>query len=765
MEMKRRTYPKDFGTNEVELYNLDEDIGETTNLAVQQPEIVTKLQALCLPPEKPSFSPPAARPEAAQGRPKTGARRKRKPKSTATIDGSTSLGAENVLPAPPNRFLHYAVEPPGYVFDTVPFWHDGAFHLFFLNPVFDSEGKKTGIKWSHAKTEDFVHWKAMPDALLPGKLDRNCWTGSLIEKDGTFYLFYTGKSLPDRPDPNGDQKIMLATSTDLVHFEKQPGFTFYADGEIYWNRTINGPLDLSLSIHNQRDESFRDPEVFWNPEHDEYWMVLHAREAKTQRHCFGVYRSEDLLTWKPRQPLEISVPVHQSNIDCPDLFQLGDKWVLTFSGGPRYAITDKSTGPYSGHHPADHNLFVPKTTRDGQGRVLVAGTVRPDIGVAGGRGSMVREYYLSHDGRLLQRPLPEVVAAFPEAIGTLDDLAENVVTGQARRSEEGLKLTRGQQVPRVSLPEPADFLADFTVTLDADSIFRLNFRRGGGQKTMQTFEISTAENHIRLGTIARHSDNTRPVNDRLHAVPAGKPIRVRLFAVGTILTAFVDDRYTLTMNAVSLDNTRLIAEAFQGSATIHDFTLRGPKRVQTSGSASGPDALDSTGRADETVIVLWSDHGYHLGDKDSVVKFTLWEMACRVPLVIVAPGVTEPGIRIDTPVDLVDLYPTLVELAGLPKKPGLDGKSLLPLLKNPKAARDAPAITTFLKGNHAVVTNHWRFIHYADGSEELYRIEDLWNHENLAGDAEHADTVRSLRTWLPGPKQPGRANPVPGPRR
>jgi arylsulfatase A-like enzyme len=161
------------------------------------------------------------------------------------------------------------------------------------------------------------------------------------------------------------------------------------------------------------------------------------------------------------------------------------------------------------------------------------------------------------------------------------------------------------------------------------------------------------------------------------------------------------------------------------------------------------DALDSTGRADETVIVLWSDHGYHLGDKDSVVKFTLWEMACRVPLVIVAPGVTTPGTHIDTPVSLVDLYPTLVDLAGLPKRTGLDGESLLPLLKNPKAARDKSAITTFLQGNHAVATKDYRYIRYADGSEELYRADDVWNHENLAEDLEFAPDIATLRKHFP----------------
>ncbi len=178
-----------------------------------------------------------------------------------------------------------------------------------------------------------------------------------------------------------------------------------------------------------------------------------------------------------------------------------------------------------------------------------------------------------------------------------------------------------------------------------------------------------------------------------------------------------------------------LVQSFQAAATYADEKL-----------GELLDALEQTGRADETIIVLWSDHGYHLGDKDSVVKFTLWEMACRVPLVIIAPGVTQPGTRIDTPVSLVDLYPTLVELADLPPKPGLDGESLVPLLKDPAAVRNTPAITTFLEGNHAVVTKEYRYIHYADGSEELYRAGDNWNHENLAGRPQFAEKLSSLRT-------------------
>jgi len=177
------------------------------------------------------------------------------------------------------------------------------------------------------------------------------------------------------------------------------------------------------------------------------------------------------------------------------------------------------------------------------------------------------------------------------------------------------------------------------------------------------------------------------------------------------------------------------------------------------------DQLDATGRAENTIIVLWSDHGYHLGDKESVVKFTLWEKANHVPFIIVAPGITQPGTRIDTPVGLVDIYPTLLDLAGLPTKPGLDGQSLVPLLKNPQAKWDRPALMTEGRGNHAVRSRDWRYIRYKDGTEELYdcKTDDPWNHTNLlAGEDrdKYASVVAEHQKWLPKDEAPER-DPLP----
>ncbi len=177
--------------------------------------------------------------------------------------------------------------------------------------------------------------------------------------------------------------------------------------------------------------------------------------------------------------------------------------------------------------------------------------------------------------------------------------------------------------------------------------------------------------------------------------------------------------------------------AYQASCTFADHQLG---RVLT--------ALAESPYADNTVIVVWSDHGYHLGEKDHWEKFALWERTTHVPLVVVAPGVTAPGSRIGQPVTLLDLYPTLLDLAGLPAREELDGESLTPLLRDPSARRQRPAVMTYLRGNHAVRTERWRYIRYADGTEELYdheRDPHEWN--NVAG--AHPDVARELARWLP----------------
>jgi arylsulfatase A-like enzyme len=161
------------------------------------------------------------------------------------------------------------------------------------------------------------------------------------------------------------------------------------------------------------------------------------------------------------------------------------------------------------------------------------------------------------------------------------------------------------------------------------------------------------------------------------------------------------------------------------------------------------DALKDTGLEENTVVVLWSDHGWHLGEKGITGKNTLWERSTHVPLIFAGPGIAG-GARCERPAELLDLYPTLAELAGLPAKDGIEGHSLTPQLREAKAERKWPAITTHNQNNHAVRTERWRYIRYADGSEELYdRATDPNEWTNLAKDRKYADTIRELAAWLP----------------
>ena len=167
------------------------------------------------------------------------------------------------------------------------------------------------------------------------------------------------------------------------------------------------------------------------------------------------------------------------------------------------------------------------------------------------------------------------------------------------------------------------------------------------------------------------------------------------------------------------------------------------------------DALDRSGRAGNTIIALWSDHGWHLGEKQRWRKQTLWEESTRVPLIFVAPGVTAPGSRSERTVSLLDLFPTLADLAGIETPGHLEGTSLVPLLEDPDLEWNRPAISTHHFGNHAVRSERFRYILYYDGSEELYdRDADPNEWHNLAGDPEYADAKAELARWLPTEEAP-----------
>lgn len=170
------------------------------------------------------------------------------------------------------------------------------------------------------------------------------------------------------------------------------------------------------------------------------------------------------------------------------------------------------------------------------------------------------------------------------------------------------------------------------------------------------------------------------------------------------------------------------------------------------------DSLEETGLDKNTIIVLWSDHGWHLGEKGLTGKNTLWDRSTRVPMIWAGPGIT-PDSRCNEPAELLDIYPTLLDVTGLPPRPELEGISLIPQLQHAATPRLRPAITTHNVGNHGIRTTKWRYIRYADGSEELYDMTaDPNEWYNLAGDAKYNEVKTDLARWIPQNNAP----PAPG---
>ena len=163
------------------------------------------------------------------------------------------------------------------------------------------------------------------------------------------------------------------------------------------------------------------------------------------------------------------------------------------------------------------------------------------------------------------------------------------------------------------------------------------------------------------------------------------------------------------------------------------------------------EALDKSRYAKNTIVIIWSDNGYHMGEKNHFEKATVWEMSARTPMLLRLPGNKNGGTLCERPVNSIDIFPTLVEACGL-EHPGQnpDGASLVPLLENPFREWNRPALTCYGEGIISVRSERFRYIRYPDGTEELYdHATDPNEWKNLAGDPGYKAVVDSLRAWLP----------------
>lgn len=455
------------------------------------------------------------------------------------LSGNGDYFAVKAMPTAFEPTLHFRPEG-GAAGDAIPFYHGGQYHLFYLR-------SKT---WAHLVSKNLVDWSELPPALRIDESDplgpdaEECWTGSIVEKQGLFHLFYTGKNMRD---PRGDQKVMVATSRDLITWTKQPDRTFYADGKIYWSKPVNGPID-PVPYHHQ---AFRDPAVFWNEEAKEWWMLLHAIRADGSAPAMGLYTSPDLLSWSACEPL-LTYAMALSG-DCPDIFELGGNWYI-LNGNYEFTWAPELTGPWDqGFAPYDcGDLRVAKTMFDGKRRILVGwiGDYAEDRDAGtpqwGGHLSMPREIHAPAPGKLGQRPVAEVVAAFSREVVRLPDGAS---------SAEPLSL-------------PRDFLLHATLTnASADARAEIIFRRpAGATEGGYHLRVDFATRTIELG--GRHKQHRQVCE-----FDPSQPMEIRLFAIGTIVEAFINDRYAFTMRAYDFYGPQMQVRADRGTFQIQNTSI------------------------------------------------------------------------------------------------------------------------------------------------------------------------------------------------
>lgn len=441
----------------------------------------------------------------------------------------------------PPAQLHFQPEG-GVLGDIIPFFWEGTYHVYYLK----------GSSWGHLASSDLLHWEHKPDALQKGEGStspdgENCWTGSIVEHQGTFHLFYTGKN---SADPLGDQKVMMATSPDLVTWTKHPEWTFYADGKIYWSKPVNGAIDDKLIYHHQ---AFRDPEVFWNAKDENWWMLLHAALADGSSPAFGLYASNDLIHWEPRQPLLV-YPKSVSG-DCPHLFEMEGAWYL-LGADRHYTWADKAAGPFSPEMmPYEWGeLFVPKTMQDGYRRILLGwiGHRQGDTDSGqpqwGGVLCMPRELFADSKGQLRERPAHEVVGAFKR---TVLDQREDIQQGEWFETPADIMM----HVRFQPMPAKSEVVLAFRQTKeDPTSGYRLR--------------ISPASSEVELS--GKHASYKCKVN-----FDGVNPVRLHLFVVGNVCECFVDDTYCLTMRIYDYPQGGVSFPVIKGGAGVARLTVKG----------------------------------------------------------------------------------------------------------------------------------------------------------------------------------------------
>lgn len=400
--------------------------------------------------------------------------------------------------------------------DVMPFYWKGAYHVFYLtNPLGNQD-----VNWEHGSTTDLVNWKEYPPALKPDKGDPTgpeggcMFTGCIVEKGGIFHAWYTSWN-PE--NPAGREFLSLATSKDLITWEKRPEHRIAPDGVHYAN-------------HRMRD--FRDPQIFWNDDQKEYWMHLLANVPGSEERRFGLMTSKHLIKWEQKPA------VNGGGDECPDYFKIGDTHYI--HGCRQYCYSDNINGPY--RYPALTRemdlpcIFAAKRVWDGRRHVWFGGWQ------TGGVMAMPREVYAGPAGVLYMKPPGEVLALYQHTTLKLAD----------------------KPVKEAVFEVPEHYLLDCLVRFDPGSALALVI---GGN-----YRVYLDPKQGNLSLKGPGIDRNRPC-----PVDTAMPVKIQVFAEGNLIECFINDQFVQTCVVTSPKTGQLAINAEGAGVKIIRMLVKTPQ--------------------------------------------------------------------------------------------------------------------------------------------------------------------------------------------
>ncbi len=453
--------------------------------------------------------------------------------------------------------------------DFIPFWANNRYHLFYLHDWRNAKDYGEGTPWYQVSTTDFVSFTEHGMMLRRGAKDEQdlyVFTGSVVQGEGQYHIFYTGHNPYFRQFNKPEQGVMHAVSDDLITWRKVGADTFYAPTDHY-------------EMHD-----WRDPFVFWNEEAGEYWMLLAAR-LKTgpsrRRGCTALCTSKDLKSWQVRDPLY--APGLYYTHECPDLFKMGDWWYLLFSEFSerlvtRYRMARSLSGPWL--TPDDDQFdgrafYAAKTASDGQHRYIFGWNPtregEKDYGMWHWGGNLaVHEVIQQPDGTLRVQIPATVDNAFTQA----QPVKMHASLGKYTEIDNGVVLSApGTYACTAYGPMPERCKVEATVTfIEPTRAGGIMLRASDDLEKAYYIRLEPTRNRLvfdmwpRAGDVPYMPELERPIT-----VPLDQPVKMKVIVDGTCCEVYVNDQVALSTRLYDLKAGQWGVFASEGKARFEQL--------------------------------------------------------------------------------------------------------------------------------------------------------------------------------------------------